>query len=128
MPMLDLLWAIVMVVALIVVLWLAITVGLDVLRSDDLSGFAKAAWILLLILLPLLGALIYLVARGDSMGARARRRERRLDVAERRRIDEATGTATEDDVAALRDLHDRGVISDEDLHDQEHQLGASDGS
>lgn len=125
MPVLDLLWAMIMLVALVVALWLAIAVTVDVLRSDDLSGVAKAAWILLVVLLPLFGVLVYLIARGGTMGERATRRERRLDAEERRRIDADSGASTDEDLAAARALHDRGVISEEDLHDQERRLGAS---
>jgi cell division protein FtsX len=55
------------VAVLLVWIWLAITVIADVFKSDDLSGAAKAGWILLIVLIPLLGVLLYVVARGDEM-------------------------------------------------------------
>src|ERR1700733_9576295 len=62
------------------VLWLMLMFWIitDIFRSDDLSGWAKAAWLVGVIILPLVGILIYLIARGGSMrerqGARARAR------------------------------------------------------
>ena len=55
------------VAVLLLWVWLAIRVIADVFRSDDLSGGAKAGWMLLIVLLPLLGVLIYVLARGDKM-------------------------------------------------------------
>lgn len=43
----------------------------DIFRSHDLSGPAKAAWVLFLVVLPFLGVLVYLVARGGSMHERS---------------------------------------------------------
>jgi uncharacterized membrane protein YhaH (DUF805 family) len=52
--------------------WIAVLINVfrDIFRSDDMSGFAKAAWTLLVVVLPLLGVLVYLVARGSSMHRR----------------------------------------------------------
>src|SRR3974390_926869 len=50
-------------------IWMAVTVVVDVMRSHDLTGWAKAGWIVLIVLLPLLGVLIYVIARGDKMKA-----------------------------------------------------------
>ena len=47
--------------------WLVISVLVDVLRSHDLGGWGKALWILLVIVLPYLGVLVYLIARGSRM-------------------------------------------------------------
>jgi len=47
--------------------WLLIAVGVDVFASHDLSGLAKAAWILFLIVAPYLGVFVYLIARGNRM-------------------------------------------------------------
>jgi hypothetical protein len=48
--------------------WVVITVFVDIFRSRDLGGVAKALWTLLVIWLPVLGAFAYLVARGDKIG------------------------------------------------------------
>ena len=56
---------------LILWIWLAVTVIMDVFSSDDLNGWKKAFWLVLIVLLPLLGVLIYVIARGDEMKAHA---------------------------------------------------------
>jgi hypothetical protein len=51
--------------------WILITVISDLFRDHELSGWAKAVWVLFLIILPFLGTLIYLIARGEGMRDRA---------------------------------------------------------
>jgi hypothetical protein len=53
-------------------IWVGIRVIVDVFRSDDLSGWARAGWILLIVLVPLLGVVVYMIARGNEMAARER--------------------------------------------------------
>jgi phospholipase D-like protein len=82
-PLLDLFWTLLQFAVL--VLWVALIVLIlgDVFHSADLSGLAKALWTLLVLAMPWLGALVYLVIRGDSMPGRwrsAHRRPRRSDV------------------------------------------------
>ena len=52
-------------------IWLVITVFMDIFRSDDLSGGAKALWSIFVIFLPYLGVFVYLIARGGEMRDRA---------------------------------------------------------
>ena len=51
-------------------IWIAIMVVVDIFRSKDLGGFAKALWFLFVIFLPYLGIFIYLIARGGKMHER----------------------------------------------------------
>ena len=52
-------------------IWILIWVFIDIFRSQDLSGWAKALWFLFVLLIPLIGVLVYLIARGGSMHERA---------------------------------------------------------
>ncbi|MFB7250085.1 PLDc N-terminal domain-containing protein [Microbacterium sp. NPDC056234] len=54
----------------ILCVWTFIWIFIDVFRDSSLSGWGKAGWVILLIVLPFLGALIYLIARGGSMAQR----------------------------------------------------------
>jgi hypothetical protein len=54
----------------ILCVWTFIRIFMDVFRDSSLSGWGKAGWVILLIVLPFLGALIYLIARGGSMAKR----------------------------------------------------------
>jgi ABC-type multidrug transport system fused ATPase/permease subunit len=90
----------------------------DIFRSRDLSGWAKALWLIFVIVLPYLGVFVYLIARGGSMHERSVREAQAADEEFRARVRDAagsTGSAGDghaDQLAKLADLRDRGVISD----------------
>jgi Phospholipase_D-nuclease N-terminal/Short C-terminal domain len=81
-------------------IWLAVTVVIDVFRSHDLSGWAKAGWLVLVLLVPLLGVLIYVIARNDKMKAHQVSDERQQEIAV---------------MAELRDLKDRGILTNDEF-------------
>jgi hypothetical protein len=60
-------------------IWILIWVFIDIFRSQDLSGGAKALWFLFVLLIPLIGVLVYLIARGGSMNERAAGRAQRQE-------------------------------------------------
>ena len=72
MPVLDLIW--IMLILFLFIAWLLVVIGVvtDVFRSDDLSALAKAGWMLFIIVIPWLGVIVYLIARGDSLAGRYR--------------------------------------------------------
>jgi hypothetical protein len=94
-------------------IWLLVMIVGDLFRDHELSGWGKASWVVLLFVMPWLGALIYMAARGRSMNKRAReqaaRDERELGRHVRRVAASAPSTA--DELTKLGDLRDRGVIS-----------------
>ena len=106
-PLLDvfltMLWFFLWLLWLFLVVWII----MDVLRNRDLSGWAKAAWILLIVLLPLIGILVYVGVHGALIPDRREREIRARDTAFR-----AGGPSSEFELAKLADLHDRGVITD----------------
>jgi hypothetical protein len=95
-------------------IWLLITVFADIFRSRDLGGFAKALWVIFVILVPYLGVFIYLIARGHKMSEHAIEAAQAQDAAQREYIQSAVGAApsTADELARLADLKSQGVISD----------------
>jgi membrane protein implicated in regulation of membrane protease activity len=95
-------------------IYLVIIVFADIFRSHDLSGWAKALWVLLIIFLPLLGVLIYLIARGHKMHEHAEQDATAQDAAVRQYIRTAASTPA-DDIAKLEDLKNRGVISEDEF-------------
>jgi len=70
-PLLNIFWTILEVFLLVVWFWIVITVFIDIFRSPDLSGGAKALWFLFVLLIPLIGVVAYLVARGGTMHDRS---------------------------------------------------------
>ena len=106
-------------------IWIAISVVIDIFRSHDLSGGAKAGWLLLIVVLPLLGVLIYLIARGSDMHERAAHAAGAHDAAVRSYIRDAASTPG-GDIAKLEDLKTRGVITDEQFEQAKQKaLGSS---
>ncbi len=112
------------------ILWLILVfrVVSDIFRSDDLGGFAKVLWLVLILFLPFLGVFIYLIARGREMTQRDIERQRAAEASFRDYVRDAAGTAGEgsassaDELAKLADLRDRGVLSDEEFQAQKARL------
>lgn len=100
------------------VLWffLLFRVILDIFRSRDLSGWGKAGWLIFAIILPFVGVLVYLIARGHTMADRDVAEAKAQDEAFRAYVrDAAHGDGAADQLARLADLRDRGVISEADF-------------
>lgn len=100
----------------IIWIWLLISVFTDIFRSRDMSGWAKAAWAVFVVVLPYLGVFVYLIARGHKMGEHAIEDARRRDEMFRSYVREAAGTPTSDvdHLARLASLRAEGAISDEE--------------
>ena len=98
-------------------IWLLITIFGDLFRDHELSGWAKAGWVLFLVVLPWLGALVYLIARGRAMNERAREQAARNEQDFRRYVQQAAASSpsTADELAKLADLRDRGTISEQEF-------------
>lgn len=69
-PFLNILWSMLIFVALVMWIWIAVAIFADIFRRRDIGGFAKAIWIIFIIFIPLVGALIYLIAYHDGMAER----------------------------------------------------------
>ena len=95
-------------------IWIAIGVVVDIFRSHDLSGWGKAGWLLLIVILPMIGVLIYLIARGHKMSEHAVRQAQDQDQAFRSYVRSAASSPA-DDISKLEDLKNRGVLSDEEF-------------
>jgi hypothetical protein len=107
-------------------IWLLFIVVIDIFRSHDMGGLAKALWVLFIIFLPMLGVLVYLIARGGSMHERAVRQAEQQQQAFTgyvRSVAPQEGKA--DQLTKLADLKDRGVITDAEFQDQKAKVLAS---
>jgi hypothetical protein len=69
-PFLDILWTMIIFFTWVVWIWIMIVILTDVFRRRDISGWVKGAWVVFLIVLPFLGALVYLIAQHDGMSQR----------------------------------------------------------
>ena len=123
MPLLDLFWSMLWFFMFIIWIWLLITIFIDIFRSDDLGGFAKAMWFVLVVILPMLGVLVYVIARGKSMQERAMKAAAAQDKAARAYIqDAAGGTSDADELAKLAELRDKGILTNEEFDAQKAKI------
>jgi uncharacterized membrane protein YcjF (UPF0283 family) len=122
MPLLDLFWSMLYLFLLFIWFWLLITIFIDIFRSDDMNGWAKAAWVIFVIILPFLGVLVYVIARGHGMQERAMKQAQAQDAAARQYIQEVAAPSTADELAKLKGLHDSGVLTDAEFEQQKAKL------
>ena len=66
-PVLGAFWTIFMIFLWVIWFWILITIFIDLFRSHDLSGWVKALWFIFILIFPLIGVLVYLIARGGLM-------------------------------------------------------------
>ena len=71
-PFLNILWTILIFMALVIWIWMVILVLIDIFSRPDISGWGKAGWVVLIIVLPFVGVLIYLIAYSAGMAERRR--------------------------------------------------------
>ena len=112
-PFLNILWTMIIFFAWVIFIWVAITVLIDVFRRHDVGGWTKAAWVVLVIVLPFLGVLLYLLVNHDGMAKRSAKQAE----AQKAQFDEyvrdaAGGSANE--IAKAKELLDSGAISQEE--------------
>jgi len=113
-PLLNIFWTMFEFFLWVIWIWILIMVFIDIFRSHDLSGWAKALWFVFVLFIPLIGVLVYLIARGGKMHERAARQAQLQDEQARAYIQQAAASSpasTADQLAKLADLRDRGVIS-----------------
>lgn len=96
-------------------IWMIIAIFGDIFRDRELSGGAKALWTFFLIVLPWIGALAYLVARGSSMQERSAQAARDNEAGFRAYVQEAAGTTSSaDELRKLAELRESGAITPAD--------------
>lgn len=124
-PLLATFWAMFIFFLWIVWLLLLFRTVMDIFRSDDLGGFAKFVWLLVVVIAPYLGVFAYVIARGDKMGQRELARAEAQEQHFRSYVRDAaggTGTSVADQLATLAALRDRGVLSEEEFAGQKTKL------
>ena len=113
-PLLNVFWSMFVFFLWIIWIWILIWIFIDIFRSHDLSGWAKALWVLFVLFIPLVGVLVYLIARGGKMHEHAAQDARQQDQEFRQYVQQAAASSpasTADQLSKLADLRDRGVIS-----------------
>jgi ABC-type multidrug transport system fused ATPase/permease subunit len=127
-PILDFFLTMLYFFLFVIWIWLLITVFVDIFRSHDMGGFAKALWVIFVIILPFLGVFVYLIARGGRMHERAAKQAAEQQEAFDAYVKQAAGTAgsdTADQLSKLADLKSQGVITDAEFETQKAKILAS---
>jgi hypothetical protein len=113
-PFLQVMWTITVFFAWVIWFWLLILMFADLFRRRDLSGWAKAGWTVLVLVLPYVGVLIYLISQGRGM---AERRAAESQAAQMqfddyvRSVSTSAGSGAADQIAKAKQLLDSGSIS-----------------
>lgn len=105
-------------------IWILVAIITDLFRNHEMSGGVKAAWILLLVLIPFVTALIYLIIHSDEM----RHREVKADAEAKAHFDdyvrEQAGASPAEELAKLNDLKEKGALSAEEFEQAKAKLPA----
>lgn len=122
-PLLGVFWTMLWFFLWIAWFMLLFQIIVDIFRSKDLGGIAKALWLIFVLFLPFLGVLIYVIARGHSMGERNLERARAQEQAFQAYVKETAGSSgSADELAKLADLKERGVISAAEFEQQKAKI------
>lgn len=128
-PLLDIFWTTLWVMGFFLWIWLAVLCFTDIFRSPDMGGLHKALWVVAIFVLPLLGVVFYLLARGSKMQEHAEEVAQAQDEATRQYIKSVTGgngsTGTADELAKLVQLRDSGALSAEEYEREKNRLLAA---
>jgi ABC-type multidrug transport system fused ATPase/permease subunit len=127
-PILDAFLTMLYFFLFIIWIWLLITVFIDIFRSRDMGGVAKALWVIFVIIMPFLGVFVYLVARGGKMHERAAAQAAQQQKAFDSYVRQAAGTEGADSasqLSKLADLKAQGVITDAEFDAQKAKVLAS---
>ncbi len=123
-PLLDLFWSMLLFFLFILWIWVLIAVFTDIFRSPDLHGLGKTVWFLFVLLVPLIGVLVYLIARGNKMQQHAVRQAQQEDEAFKQYVQSVSsdGGSTTDQLAKLADLRERGVITPQEFEREKAKI------
>ena len=122
-PLLSIFWTMLEFFLFFLWIWLLIVIFADIFRSHDMGGLAKALWVIFVIILPFLGVLIYLIARGGSMQERAAAQAQRQQQAFDSYVKETAGSSgSADELAKLAELKAKGVLTDAEFEAQKAKL------
>ena len=123
-PLLGVFWT--MMIWFLWIAWIVVLfrVIADIFRSRDLGGGAKALWAIFVIVVPFLGVLVYLIARGHSMTDRDVQQAQAQDAAFRSYVQDAasSGGGAADELAKLAELQAQGVITDAEFAQQKAKI------
>ncbi len=121
----EVLWTFFLVFIWFAWIWMVVSILIDIFRSDDLSGWGKAGWTVLVVFFTWLGVLIYLIARGGGMAQRRVDDAARMQKAQEqyiRQVAGAGGPSAADQLHKLSELKDKGVLSEAEFQAEKAKI------
>ena len=121
----ELFWTVLWLFFLFMFIWVFVALVSDIFRDHELSGWGKAAWLVLLIVFPLVGSLIYLIVRGKSMAERSAAAQKHAQAqfdSYVRQAASSSGDSSVDDLARLAELRSNGHLSDEEYETMKSRI------
>jgi hypothetical protein len=114
-PFLDVFWTIIIFFFWVIWIWIVIQVLVDVFRRHDIGGFAKALWVIFVVIVPWLGVLIYLIVEHDGMRERSVKQAQAQKEQFDQYVREAAGGSA-DEIAKAKQLLDQGAITQDEFN------------
>ncbi len=127
-PILDFFLTMLYFFLFVIWIWLLITVFIDIFRSHDMGGWAKALWAIFVIVLPFLGVFVYVIAHGGKMHERAAQQAAEQQNAFDAYVKQTAGSSgdtTADQLSKLADLKSQGVLTDAEFQAQKLKILSS---
>jgi len=107
----NFLWTLLYIYLVFIVIMMFVRVFSDIFTRENLSGWGKAGWILVIFVFPLLGILIYMIARPKNTEQDRRMMEQAQAVQSR-----LVGGSSVDDIARAQELLDKGAITQDEFN------------
>ncbi|MGH2594754.1 MAG: PLDc N-terminal domain-containing protein [Actinomycetota bacterium] len=109
----SVIWAMIVFFFWLMFIWMFIAVFADIFRRNDISGGVKAGWIILIVILPFLGILIYMIERPKMTD-----QDRQMLEAAQEQQRRVVGYSTAEEIGKLAKLRDEGSITTEEYEEQ----------
>jgi predicted PurR-regulated permease PerM len=107
-------WVVFVSFLFISILMMLFSVIVDLFRDDSLSGWAKAAWVIVLVVFPLIGLIVYLIARGDGMAKRSIRDQIEAQESFDSYVREVAGGGAASELEKASAMHESGRLTDDE--------------
>ena len=122
-PLLSIFWTMLEIFFFIIWIYLLFIVFVDIFRSNDMGGLAKALWVIFVIVVPYLGVFVYLIARGGKMHERAAAQAQQQQTSFDSYVQQAAGgSSTADQLSKLADLKEKGTITEAEFAAEKAKL------
>jgi hypothetical protein len=118
----DLLLIVVEVFVFVIWLWILFTIINDLFNDHEMSGWAKALWILLLVFIPFLTMLVYLIFRGTGMRERTLKAQAEAKHHMDSYVQQTAQASPADQLHKLNDLREKGALSDAEFDQAKAKL------